>query len=61
MLKFALALGICFEWLTGPAVDSAVGFAFAVMRALMATLLAWMILESLRAVLRVVQTLDDRA
>jgi hypothetical protein len=31
------------------------------MRALMATLLAWMILESLRAVLRVVQTLDDRA
>ena len=61
MLKFAFALGICFEWLTGPVVDSAVGLAFAVMRALMATLLAWMILETLRAVLRVVQTLDDRA
>jgi hypothetical protein len=33
---------------------------FASMRALMATMLAWMILEALRALVGAVMTLDDR-
>lgn len=61
MLKFAFAIGICFEWLTGPAVTSAAAFGLAATRTWMATLLAWMILEALAAVVRVVATLDDRA
>jgi hypothetical protein len=61
MFKFALALGICAEWLTGPGVSSAASFGFAATRTLMATLAAWMVLETLRAIVRAVQTLDDRA
>jgi hypothetical protein len=61
MLKFAVALGITIEWLTGPAVGSAVGFAFAALRTAMATLAAWMVLEALRAVVRAIEALDDRA
>jgi len=61
MFKFALALGIVAEWITGPVVASAPGFGLAVTRGLMATLVAWMALEALRALVRAVQTLDDGA
>ena len=61
MLKFAFALGIAAEWMTGPVVASGPSFGMAAARTLMATLLAWMVLEALRAVVRAVQTLDDRA
>jgi hypothetical protein len=61
MFKFALALGIVAEWITGPVVASVPAFGLAASRALMATLVAWMALEALRAVVRAVQTLDDRA
>jgi len=61
MFKFAVALGIVAEWVTGPVIASAPAFGMAAARALMATLLAWMVLEALRAVVRAVQTLDDRA
>lgn len=61
MFKFAFALGIVAEWVTGPAVTSAAALGTASIRAFMATLLAWMALESLRAVVRAVQALDDKA
>jgi hypothetical protein len=61
MFKFALALGIVAEWITGPVVASGPGFGLAATRALMATLAAWMALEALRALVRAVQTLDDGA
>ncbi|HTT11677.1 MAG TPA: hypothetical protein VMG60_12355 [Burkholderiaceae bacterium] len=61
MLKFAFAVGVVAEWITGPEVTSGPAFAMAVTRALMATLAAWMALEVLRAVVRAVQTLDDKA
>lgn len=61
MFKFAFALGIIAEWVTGPVVTSAPAFGLAATRALMATLLAWMALEMVRAVVRAVETLDDRA
>ncbi len=61
MFKFALALGIVAEWMTGPVVASAPAFGMAAARALMATLVAWMVLEALRALVRAVDTLDDRA
>jgi hypothetical protein len=59
MLKFALALGIAAEWLLGPAVHSLEGIGVASLRALMFTLLAWMILETSRLLVRAVMTLDD--
>ena len=61
MFKFAFALGIAVEWITGPVVVSAPAFGIAATRTLMATLLAWMVLEGVRTVVRAVQTLDDRA
>ena len=60
MFKYAFLAGVPAEWLLGPAVASAPGLGFACLRALMYTLLAWMVLESLRAVVRYVQTFDDR-
>ena len=59
MLKFALALGIVAEWLLGPAVHSVHSLGAASLRALMFTLLAWMILETVRLLVRAVMTLDD--
>lgn len=59
MLKFALALGIAAEWLLGPTVYSLAGIGFASLRALMFTLLAWMILEACRLLVQAVMTLDD--
>jgi hypothetical protein len=61
MFKFAFALGIVAEWVTGPVIASAPAFAMAAARTLMAALVAWMALEALRALVRAVQTLDDRA
>ena len=61
MFKFALALGIIAEWITGPVVTSPALFAAAASRTLMATLVAWMVLEAIRALVRAVQTLDDQA
>jgi hypothetical protein len=61
MLKYAFALAIVAEWVTGPTIASVASLATVSIRAVMATLLAWMVLEGLRAVLRAVQTLDDRA
>jgi hypothetical protein len=61
MFKFAFALGIAAEWLLGPVVSTASAFGMAATRTLMATLLAWMVLEAVRVVVRAVQTLDDRA
>jgi len=61
MFKFAFALGIVAEWMTGPVIASAPSFGAAAARALMATLVAWMVLEGLRALVRAVETLDDRA
>jgi hypothetical protein len=59
MLKFAFAVGIIVEWLTGPVVASPAAFGVAAARTLMATLAAWMVLEAVRAIVRAVQTLDD--
>jgi hypothetical protein len=59
MMKFALALGIVAEWLLGPTVHSLPALGTAALRALMFTLLAWMILETSRMLMRAVQTLDD--
>lgn len=59
MLKFALALGIVAEWLLGPTVHSLPALGASSLRALMFTLLAWMILETSRMLVRAVQTLDD--
>ena len=61
MFKFAFALGIVVEWVIGPAVTSPAAFGMAASHALMATLVAWMVLEAIRALVRAVQTLDDRA
>ena len=59
MLKFALALGITFEWLFGAGVFSVQSFAYAALRTVCATLLGWMILESLRALFLGAMSLDD--
>jgi hypothetical protein len=59
MLKFALALGISFEWLFGAGVFSVQSLAYAALRTLCATLLAWMILESLRTLFLGAMSLDD--
>lgn len=59
MLKFALALGIAAEWLLGPAVHTLPSIGGATLRALLFTLIAWMILETSRLLVRAVQTLDD--
>jgi hypothetical protein len=58
MLKFALALGISAEWLTGPAAYTLPAIGQASLRALLFTLLAWMMLEGCRVLLHAVMTLD---
>ncbi len=59
MFKFAFAVGIIVEWVTGPVIGSPAAFGMASARTLMATLAAWMVLETMRAIVRAVQTLDD--
>jgi hypothetical protein len=60
MLKFGLCAGIAFEWIHGAPVVSLQSLASASIRALMATMLAWAVLEALQAVWRVVMMLDDQ-
>ncbi len=59
MIKFALALGITFEWLFGGSVSSAQSFGYAALRTVCATLLAWMVLESARLLYLAAMSLDD--
>lgn len=59
MLKFALALGIAFEWIFGPSVHSLPSLAYAALRTLSAILLAWMILEVGRTLFLAAMSLDD--
>jgi hypothetical protein len=61
MLKFALALGITFEWLLGPSVDSVTALGYASLRTVCATLFAWMVLEACRALFLGALSLDDVA
>lgn len=58
MFKFAFALGIVAEWLLGPAVHSLPAIGYACLRALMFTLLAWMVLEVCRLLVAAVMSLD---
>lgn len=60
MLKFALAAGITYEWLFGASVFSLASLEYAVLRAVCATLLSWMILETGRVLLMAALSLDDR-
>jgi hypothetical protein len=60
MLKFALAAGIVYEWLFGASVLSLASLEYAVLRAVCATLLAWMILEAGRVLLMAALALDGR-
>ena len=60
MLKFALALGIAYEWIAGPAVGSLPSLEMAALRTLCATMLAWIVLETLHALYRVAMSLDPR-
>ena len=61
VFKFAIAAGISVEWLFGPTVESWLGFGFASLRALMATVAAWMIFEAVRALVGAVMALEDKA
>jgi len=61
MLKIALAVGISFEWIFGASVFTVRSFGFAALRALCATLLAWMVLEMIRVLLAGAMSLDPRA
>lgn len=61
VFKFAIAAGISVEWLLGPTVESWLGFGFASLRALMATVAAWMIFEAGRALVGAVMALEDKA
>jgi len=60
MLKFGICVGICFEWIYGPPVNSLHSLASASVRASMAAMLAWIALETLQAVWRAVMMLDDQ-
>ncbi|HUN93685.1 MAG TPA: hypothetical protein VMU33_16675 [Burkholderiaceae bacterium] len=59
MFKFAFAAGVVAEWLLGGNVETPQQFAHCALRALMATILAWIVLEALRAVYRTVMSYDD--
>ena len=60
MFKFGICAGICFEWVYGPPVNSLHSLGSASIRALMAALLAWIVLEALQAFWRAVMMLDDQ-
>ncbi len=60
MLKFGLCAGICYEWVYGPAVNTLNALGSASIRALIASLLVWMVLEAGQAIWRTVMLLDDR-
>jgi len=60
MLKFALAVGIAFEWLFGASITNVHALGFAALRTLCATLLAWMVLETVHVLFQAAMALDDR-
>lgn len=60
MLKFALCAGVCYEWVTGPPLTSLAGLPSACLRALLASLLAWIVLEVGQALWKAAMLLDDR-
>lgn len=60
MLKFALAVGIVYEWYFGPAIANVQSLEFAALRTLCASLLAWMVLESVRTLFLAAMSLDNR-
>jgi hypothetical protein len=60
MLKFAIGAGISFEWISGAPVFSPHSLGSASIRALMAAMLAWMVLEMGRALWRTVMMLDNQ-
>lgn len=60
MLKFALCFGIGYEWICGPDAVSLQSIGSASLRAVLASLMAWMVLEGVRAVVLSIMTLDDR-
>jgi len=60
MLKIAVAAGIVYEWLFGPAVANMYALGFAAIRTLCAILLAWMVLESVRTLYLAAMSLDHR-
>jgi len=60
MFKFALAAGIVFEWLYGASIGNVQSLVFATLRTLCATLLAWMVLESVRVLFLAAMSLDNR-
>jgi len=60
MLKFAICIGICYEWLYGPQIHTLQSVGSASVRALLTALLAWMALEALQAVWKAIMTLDNR-
>jgi len=59
MFKFAIALGITFEWLFGPSIVNLASLGYAGLRTLCAVLLAWMILETARTLFLAAMSLDD--
>jgi len=60
MFKFALALGIAYEWLTGPTVGSLATLEVEALRTVCATMLAWIVLETFQALYRAAMSLDPR-
>jgi hypothetical protein len=60
MLKFALAVGIAFEWTFGAGVFSVQSLAYASLRTVCATLLAWMALECVRVLYMAAMSLDSQ-
>ena len=60
MFKYAMMAGIAGEWLFGPGAGTLAQLVVAGVRALILMLLAWMILEGLRALFAAVMTLSDR-
>jgi len=60
MLKFGICAGISFEWVYGPPVYSLHSLGSASIRALMAGMLAWIALEAVQGLWRVVMLLDDQ-
>jgi hypothetical protein len=60
MLKFAICIGISYEWVYGPEVLSWQSLSSAAVRAMLASLAVWMVLEALQAAYRAVMLLDDR-
>lgn len=59
MLKFAFALAVAYEWLTGPSVFTVHGFAATAFHTFCATLLAWMVLEVWRTLYVGAMSLED--